>query len=267
VTDHIVQREGRIVSNRQIASGVFLLDVEQREIVEAVAPGQFAHVRIERDLDPFLRRPFAICRAMPSTWAVQILYEVVGRGTGVLSRKLPGDTVDLLGPLGKGYTFSAAHSRPLLVAGGRGIASLVLLAERLLLRKETPIVLIGATSRDRLFFADHLRDLGAEVRTATEDGSGGHGGMVTDLLEACTETSEDVEIFACGPEGMLKRVAALSTDRDIPCQLSLEARMPCGLGSCQGCVVEIRSSSGKAGPLYKRVCVDGPVFDAREVVL
>lgn len=266
MVDSIVQRAGRIVGNRRISNGVFLLDVTQREVAEAAQPGQFVHVRIEQGLDPLLRRPFAICRAVPSTGIVQVLYEVVGRGTDLLSRKLPGDLVDLLGPLGRGYAISEERCRSLLVAGGRGIASLVLLAERLLLRKESPIVLIGAPSRERLFFADHLRDLGAEVRTATEDGSEGYVGLVTDLLETCLGTSEKIEIFACGPEGMLKGVAALSMDRNIPCQLSLEARMPCGLGSCQGCVVEVRPCPGEEAPQYRRVCMDGPVFDAREVV-
>ena len=263
----IVQRGSRIFSNSEIAQGVFLLELAQREIAQAAQPGQFVHMRIERGLDPFLRRPFAICRADPGTAIIQILYEVVGRGTEVLSRKRDGDAVSLVGPLGKGYRIPSQRGRRVLVAGGRGIASLVLLAERLLREKETPVVLIGARSRDRLFFADHLRGKGADVYAATEDGSEGYAGMVTDLLDAYAGTAEHVTVFACGPESMLKQVALFSVDRSIPCQLSLEARMPCGLGACQGCAVEVRPPAGEEGPRYKSVCVDGPVFDAREVIL
>jgi NAD(P)H-flavin reductase len=200
---------------------------------------------------PFLPRAFSVLRAPPGSSELQFLVEDVGPGTKRLSELEPGDELSLLGPLGIGFTAPRAGRRPLLVGGGVGIAPLAILQDQL-----------GAEAAVVLGFRDAYHAAGAallrDARIATDDGSEGHHGLVTELLEDELDIAGHTEVYACGPPAMLEAVRLLCAVREIPAQLALESGMACGFGACFGCVVPTKSG-------YVRLCVDGPVLDARSL--
>lgn len=245
----------QVLENRRVVKDIYLLTLRAPRIARAAKPGQFVHVRIGRSSDPLLRRPFSFHWVDGDNF--EVLYGVVGRGTRLLSKLRTGETLDLLGPLGRAFDLKRAKY-PLLVAGGLGIAPLLFLTKKL--SKKRPTVLIGGLTQQQILCEKRIRALGAEVKIATEDGSLGTKGVVTDLLAGTV--SSDHSVFACGPREMLKETKEICQKRGgLPLQVSLEERMGCGVGACLGCGV--RSTSGG----YKRVCSDGPVFYSSEVIL
>lgn len=240
----------------------FALALRAPRVAAAASPGQFVHVRVAEALDPLLRRPFGISQADPGEGSLRLLVQVVGRGTECLARRRPGDPLDLLGPLGRGFAPPGRPGAAVLVAGGVGVAPFPFLARRL--AAERPVTaLVGAASRDYLLAEDALREAGAAVEVATEDGSAGRRGLVTDLLARHLEGA--AMVYACGPTAMLRRVAEICRAAGVPCQVSLDGRMACGSGACLGCAVRTRSGDGHGSP-YAKVCRDGPVFPAEEVL-
>lgn len=215
--------------------------------------------------EPLLPRPFSICRVQGNR--VDLLIRVAGPGTRQLSELNPGEVLEIKGPLGRGFKLEPEKD-PILVAGGIGVAPLLFLAERLLKMKKNktiapPRLLIGAGYKKDLLCLREFKEMGLRVHTATEDGSVGHKGLVTDLLEGMTAKALDRGvIYACGPRGMLRAVASWAVAGKVPCQVSLEAHMACGMGACLGCSVARHSDSGQG---YLKVCQDGPVFEARGV--
>jgi len=199
---------------------------------------------------------------------IEILFEVVGRGSRLLSQKKPGDYLDIIGPLGNGFTFREPRTEnrePILIAGGMGIAPLFFLAESLIRGKRSSAygkiqVLIGAKTKSHILCEKDFKKLGCDVQIATDDGSKGFKGRATDLLKVLLSTIDHrpSTIFSCGPKPMLKELIRITGQYSIPSQISLEAHMACGIGACLGCVVNT-----KAG--YKRVCKDGPVFSGDEI--
>jgi len=268
-------------------------------------PGQFVMVKPSGSLDPFLPRAYSILRVQrPGRRAgggktvVEILYKVIGKGTTALSQLKRGDRVDFLGPLGNGYRVPRNLTTTLLVAGGIGVPPVVALAESLRRSRFTVhasrkrdighrrmVAFIGGKTRHDILCAADLRKAGATVHVATEDGSLGHRGLVTDLLDSFLRSSVDGRrstIYACGPHPMLHAVARVAERFEIPCQVSLEAEMGCGFGACMGCVIPVQGSGfrvqGSRKPpamndelstmndrSYKLCCKDGPVFDAQEI--
>jgi len=225
-------------------------------------PGQFLMVSpgprsaVDRT-DPLLPRPMAVYRARPGDGGaeVEILYKVVGRGTGLLAEALPGQRVGVVGPLGRSFALPEPGERALLVAGGTGIASVYELAARA--RGSAVAVLLGARSRDDLMGVEDFEALGVAVRIATEDGSRGVRGLVTELLAEALGDPAPARIYACGPTPMMRRCAELAAERGHPCVVSLENRMACGFGVCLGCAAPLREAG------YALVCRDGPMFDAQ----
>jgi len=224
-----------------------------------VQPGQFVHVRILPLKEALLRRPFSIFQASGST--LSVLYKTVGRGTEVLSRMRPGEELSLIGPLGHGFTMPRAGGEtPLLVAGGYGMAALFLLAQR---SPQKGIVFVGGRRRVDILCEEEFRALGWEVRAATEDGSHGGQGLVTQPLRAELERQvPGRKLFACGPTPMLKAVGQMADEFKLPAELSLDQHMGCGMGVCLACVVPIRKGAGWE---YQRACTEGPVFDSRQI--
>ena len=228
-------------------------------VARAAKPGQFVNILVSEKYEPLLRRPFSIHSASNSK--LEILYRVVGKATELFSQKRPGEKLDVLGPLGNG--FSILDPRFLiLVGGGIGIAPLLFLAEttRIQHRASRIEVLIGVKNKSHILCADELKNLGCEVKIATEDGSFGFKGLVTELLKRNIRTKDKPgTIFACGPKPMLKEIVSISRQYKIAAQVSLEEHMACGIGACFGCVVNTRHG-------YKRVCKEGPVFDIKEII-
>lgn len=256
---------GEILTNRPVGPGIYELSARLPRIAAEAQPGQFVHVRVGPGYDPLLRRPFSVYRSDPQRGTLDILYEVVGRGTKVLSGRRAGEVLDVLGPVGHGFGIPQGLGCALLVAGGMGIPPLVFLAHRLAELGVQTAALVGARSRDRLVGTKDLTSLGVQVRVATDDGSEGHAGLVTELVAEHLGSAPPQQMYAVGPDAMLGKVVELALAHQVPCQVSLESRMACGVGACLGCVVRVRSTGDE--PRYKRVCVDGPVFDAREVLL
>jgi dihydroorotate dehydrogenase electron transfer subunit len=206
---------------------------------------------------PFWRRPFGVCRT-DGRRTVELLIKAVGPGSRLLAAVAPGDSIDLTGPLGRGFTV-AGPGPVLLVGGGFGIAPLLFLAERLRQRRIPCEVLLGGRCREDLLLRSELKLAGASVACTTEDGSAGRRGLVTLLLaERLAAKNPPARLADSGPEALLRAVAALARKHQVPAEVSLEEVMACGLGVCNGCVRRVKGQ-------YQRVCADGPVFDAAAV--
>ncbi len=251
------QEKYTVLRQEQLADDIFRLSLDAPKIAAAAQPGQFVMVRTGESLDPLLRRPFSIHKVIGET--VALLYKVVGKGTRVLTSLGPGDSVDVVGPLGRGFDLDGPGPR-CLVGGGMGIAPLYFLA-RQILQQDTgpnPPILLGARTRAELqVLADEFTELGFVVLTATDDGSLGHHGLVTELLDDILHRVRLVQV--CGPVPMMRTVARQCDRARVPCQVSLETHMACGLGACLGCTCPAREGG------YKHVCKDGPVLSADEV--
>ncbi len=256
--------KARVLEIEEIFPGCFFLQLEERRIARDSLPGQFLHVRTADHTVPFLRRPFSIAGASPQKGTVEIIFRVVGEGTGMLSRLQKDEFLDCLGPLGTPFSPGTGFSVSVLLAGGAGIAPLLFLAGALAGKREKIMVYYGAPGSGELLPPGKFLPSAADVFLATEDGSAGFRGLVTDLFESgLKDLPGRAEIFACGPKPMLKTLAEKNRSWGYPMQLSLEERMACGIGACQGCAVPI-CREGRAG--YLRVCRDGPVFNFREVI-
>lgn len=245
-----------VVSNERLAEGVGLIALRSPRIAHDVRPGQFVHVRIAEGADFILRRPFSVHRVAGDT--LELLYQVLGRGTAALAEARPGAALSLAGPLGSGWRVPDRLEHALLVAGGLGAAPLAMLAEELAERGTLVTVAYGAPTRDRLVARAVFDRVARKVEVATDDGSAGERGFVTALVERLLADDSPGLVYACGPELMERAVANLASTAGVPCQVSLERLMACGVGACLSCVV-----STAEGP--KRCCVEGPVFDAEEV--
>lgn len=245
-----------VVKKALLREDLFDITVRCPEIARQAVPGRFVMVRCEGFA---LRRPLSICDAEGDF--LRLVFEVQGAGTAWLAGVNEGDGLDVLGPQGNGFDLGEASRPVVFVGGGLGIFPL-LHACRAFGPRAT--VLLGFRTASLIALADDFRAAGVDLRLATDDGSAGHHGAVTDLLAARCDEGLCAAIFACGPRPMLQAVAAEAIRRGIPCQVSLEERMACGVGACLGCATKIRRSDGSE--TYAHVCSDGPVFDARVVV-
>jgi dihydroorotate dehydrogenase electron transfer subunit len=259
----MIEQKTEIIFNREIARDTFLMGLRSPEIVATAKPGQFIMIRVGPGIDPLLRRPFSIC-AVQDDELLLILYRVVGKGTAIMAEASGGNTFSVLGPLGKGFALPDPHKQSILVAGGIGVAPLLFLAQS---TRTGPVqLMMGFGSAVEIISLDLILDRTMNFIIATDDGSAGHAGPVTDLLEARLNQDEfegnAASIFTCGPEPMMKKVAAMALKHDIPCQASLEAVMACGIGACQGCSVK---ASSKEDHTYFHVCTDGPVFPVKAI--
>jgi dihydroorotate dehydrogenase electron transfer subunit len=262
----------------------YVLRIKAPECAARAMPGSFVHLQCDPTLP--MRRPLSIMRTDAGAGWIELLYKTVGIGTQALSKRIPGEFISTLGPIGKPFNTDRARPRTLLLGGGVGIPPMVFLANSLRSDKHwQPVVFMGSevpfpfTARPSRFLLPGMPDAAIAAMPLLEDWAipsrltslqgypGCHEGYITDLarrwLDALDESQRaEVSVFACGPHPMLTAVAALARDYDLPCQVSLEEFMACAVGGCAGCTVEI---STPAGPAMKRVCVDGPVFDAQSI--
>jgi dihydroorotate dehydrogenase electron transfer subunit len=282
--DSIFVEESEILGHEALAANQYVLRLWAPECARHALPGSFVHLRCDPRLR--LRRPLSIMRTSPRDSWVELLYKAVGDGTRLLAKKQPGERISLLGPIGQPFQAHPDRRRPLLIGGGVGIPPMVFLADSLRSNDRfRPFAILGSEAPFpfQLHPSQHLvaglppaviaampllDDWGVPSRLASLAGYPGcFEGYVTELARKWLESLDrealsDVEIFACGPHPMLEAAAALARDYDLPCQISLEEFMACAVGGCAGCVVRVRTEDG---PVMKRVCVDGPVFDAYQV--
>ncbi|MCW8881931.1 MAG: dihydroorotate dehydrogenase electron transfer subunit [Sedimenticola sp.] len=280
----IFMEEAEILSHQAFEGEQFILRVRAPECAEKALPGSFVHIQCDRSKP--LRRPISIMRVSAKAGWVDFLYKAVGEGTRLLSKRKPGEFLSMLGPIGVPFKLNPERPRPLLIGGGVGMPPMIFIAETVANNKiYKPMVILG--SEVPFPFKPHpssilipempegviasmplMDDWHIPNRLASLQGFPGcFEGYVTDLarhwLNALpAEARAEVEIFSCGPHPMLEGVAKLAAEFDLPCQVSLEEFMACGVGGCAGCVVEVETDTG---PAMKRVCVDGPVFDSRAV--
>lgn len=266
-----LDRTVAVLSNQDLGHGNFLLEFEAADMAAEMRPGQFFMVGVPHS-DVLLRRPFSVC-GLPGTFSdagsgrMHLLYRVVGSGTGLLAALATGAPLEVLGPLGQGFSDpSSDGATPVFVAGGIGIAPFPALAERARAGGESPVLLYGARSADDLTLLDWFTQRCEAIVVTTDDGSAGNQGFVTASLEELLRARPpaSVRVFACGPEPMLKRVAAITKGAGVWCELSLEAHMACGFGVCLGCVVPTKTGRWGDGG-YERVCVEGPVMRAERL--
>lgn len=298
------QTKAKVLYNKRIKRNYFEISLDSVRIAKTASPGQFVEIKVSDDIEPLLRRPFSIHRIAHKLVSSQahklktkkyivILYEVVGKATEILSQRKAGEYLDILGPLGNGFDYHTPytiHHTPILVAGGMGTAPLIFLAEKLVTKSQShkvtrkPLALIGGKTKEDILCEKEFRELGYEVKIATDDGSVGFKGYVSNLLEKMLKTDNRklTTIYACGPKPMLKEISIISERYHIPAQISLEAHLACGIGACMGCVIKSQKlkvksqndnlkSKSKNQELksefeYKRVCKDGPVFEASQII-
>ena len=247
-----------------------MLALAAPEIANDAAPGQFVMVKAEGRPGPLLRRPFSVFEILKQgdqNIGFSLLSKRIGPSTAALFDARPGDRVQCLGPLGRPFALVNAPDEAWLVAGGVGLAPFATLAESLRLRKVSPRLYYGARRAAELFYLDAFRDMGVDLVVATEDGSRGEHGRVTQPLERdlkARATRSGLMLYACGPEPMLAAVAKLAQTFGYPCQVSVERVMGCGLGGCYSCVIPVRTQPD--GWHYVRSCLAGPVFRASEVL-
>jgi dihydroorotate dehydrogenase electron transfer subunit len=281
-TIHLESAE--VLSQQAYDGGQYVLRVQAADCAAAARAGQFAHL----SCDPMLamRRPVSIMRVDARQGWVDFLYKAVGQGTSLLSQRMPGDNISVLGPIGQAFAADPGKPRSLLLGGGVGMPPMIFLAEQLkrqagrqplvLLGSEVPFpfrqqpsrILVPGIPDGVIAAMPLLEDWGIPCRLASLQGYAGcYDGYITELARGWLDALDDrqrseVEIFACGPHPMLEATARLARDYDLPCQVSVEEFMACAVGGCAGCVIEVQTEQG---PAMKRVCVDGPVFDAYSV--
>jgi dihydroorotate dehydrogenase electron transfer subunit len=276
---------GTVLSIAHLAAEQHVIRIECPEIVDTAHPGNFVHLRCNRELA--MRRPMSIMRVSKNQGWFDMLFKTVGLGTDLLSQQSVGDEISVLGPIGVPFKLKDYRKRPMLIGGGVGIPPMIYLAEHIKGRaiSSQPIVLMGSevpfpfqTRPSQIMSTQFppevlacmplLEDWKVLSRLATNQGySGCFNGFVTDLarytLNLNRSSLDEFEIFACGPNPMLKAVKALADEFSLPCQISLEEHMACAVGGCAGCAVEIQEGQNIA---MKRVCVDGPIFEAETVI-
>jgi dihydroorotate dehydrogenase electron transfer subunit len=258
-----MQIEQAEVIRQQCCGGAYReLVLRAPAVAQAVTPGQFIHLRVPRLEQAVLRRPFSVFRAEGEN--LSVLYKTVGIGTRALAEVRPGETLSIMGPLGRGFPEPDRASLPVLVAGGYGVAPLYLFARK---HERVGRLFIGAARADDVLCVNDFAAFGWDVAIATEDGSAGRRGLVTEALDAWLNSrnaNERPEFFACGPDGMLKAVGERAIALNLNAWLSLDKHMGCGVGACLACVQRLRDGNGDA--YWGRVCREGPVFESRRIV-
>jgi len=247
----------KVISNQEYIPTIYNMVIEAPNAFESAYSGQFAAVRCGSGTTAILRRPLSICDATADT--MRLMYQAKGKGTAMLAELKAGDMVDLIAPIGKGFRFEQDMEGAVLIGGGIGIYPLLMLAKQL----KNPHVFLGFRDKSLVHMVDEFEAVGARVEVSTDDGSFGFNGRVTELATEHIIQNGCGTIFACGPKPMLKAVQELAFDFDLPCQLSMEERMGCGVGACLGCACKTRKGEDWE---YKHICKDGPVFDAKEVL-
>ncbi len=261
----------KVLRNDNVFASYYHMELAARGIGRKARPGVFYMLKVGTGTDPLLRRPLSLHRVV-SPDSVMFLYKDVGRGTSLLSRMLPGDSLDVIGPLGNGFTLGKDVRQALLVAGGIGVAPLLGFAETILkTRKDTGVVaFIGGRGEDDLLAIREFRELGVRTYLCTEDGSAARCGVVTDTLKEYISKysrhgTAGWAVYSCGPKAMMMSISAICKENGLKCYASLEANMACGVGACIGCVVPVIDREN-GGMVYKKVCQDGPVFDTEDVL-
>jgi dihydroorotate dehydrogenase electron transfer subunit len=283
----MIQTQSRIVSSEQVNQNCWRVVFDSPQIASELKPGQFIHMKVGGDGGPLFRRPFSVFRRVQlkeGGLGIEVVYKVVGLGTGLMTSLKPGDTVDMIGPLGHGFTVNRQKRDQVIVAGGTGAACLFLLAQEVSDAGLPLKVLMGADTKASVIMEREYASLRGEVMVSTDDGTYGYHGFVTKLFEKALDEgkiSSDCAVYSSGPEQMLKALSFVCKKRNITAQFSIERHMMCGFGACLACICKVdpnhlskkrdlKSSHVQFVPDkdfgYALVCKDGPVFNLDEVI-
>jgi dihydroorotate dehydrogenase electron transfer subunit len=268
----VTMSTGEVLSHRKYGEHYHSLTIVAPDIGQAVSPGQFVNISCAPSSAHILRRPFSVYRVHKrGGWAstIEIVFDVRGPGTAYLSTLRTHASVDLMGPLGRGFTLPPRRAHALLVGGGIGAAPLFFLADELRNEGHRVDCILGARSARYLLNAIDVRRLASVYRITTEDGSTGDKGRVTDVMDEVMERCGTEVVYTCGPHPMLAAVARICADRNVGLQVAVEELMACGYGVCMSCVLPLRRAGlkGRADEVvYARSCTEGPVFDGASVV-
>lgn len=244
----------RVASNNELCKNIFEIVIESNELASLAKPGQFLHVKTNKGLDPLLRRPISISRVYREKGQLSLIYQIIGRGTKELSCFSEGEYIDVMGPLGNGFPVFTGK-KCAVVGGGMGVAPLLELSYNL----DVCDAYIGF--KCSTFKVEEYGRACRNLHIATEDGSSGSKGFVTELFK---EVKDYDIVYTCGPRPMMKKVKEMCEDAGVECYMSIEERMGCGIGACLVCACSIEAEDGSRH--YKKACTDGPVFRAQEVV-
>ena len=267
----MLDERGLITLNRRIAQDFYLARLEAPGVARLVEPGQFVEVQVTSQYSPYLRLPLSVGQRDVQSGTLDLLYEAVGPKTAALRALPSGSEVACLGPLGRNFRAPPSDRSALLVGGGIGVPPLLFLGETLRYAGHDVSLLVGARTNGKHLPGEFLERAAQRVMLATDDGSLGHHGLITDLLAGAAEAAGACTVYTCGPHGMMAATAAICGDLGLSCQVSLEEYMACGTGVCVGCVVQTRRSQDEvtadSSPYltYSRICVDGPVYDAERI--
>ena len=250
---------GKILENRPVAKDIYEMVLQVPEIAKEARPGQFVNLRLSDKLDPLLRRPISLHGIDPQKGTITMLYLIVGKGTAMMKDMEAGAIIDVLGPLGNGWSCDFDGSSAVLIGGGIGIAPLYPLAKSLAEAGKHVELIVGAKNKEYLTDLSLYENIGVKVTVTTDDGSAGIKGFVTEALANSIQAKACDYIYACGPLPMLRSVEKLAMANKKPGQVSTESHMGCGLGICLLCPSKVTLGG------YKRTCTDGPVFEIGEL--
>lgn len=252
------QEKCELLEKEQIKNDIYKFKIKTEHIAKEAKPGQFLEIRVSDEIEPFLRRPISIYSIDDNN--IEFIFQIKGKGTNILSKKKIGEKIDIIGPLGNGTFTIKEYDNVAIIGGGIGIYPLYEAAKEL--KGKTKIsVYLGFRNKDYVTSEKKFKEIADKLVITTDDGSYGEKGFAIDYLK--TAEKPDI-IMACGPLPMLKAIQEYSKEIGVPCQISLEERMGCGLGACLGCAVK---KANKSDTEYWHVCKDGPVFDANKVEL
>lgn len=259
-----VNIKAKLLRKEELVSGIFKFSVQANEIVEKAKPGNFIEIRVNDDIEPFLRRPISIHNMDRENGILEFIFQEKGKGTKILSAKREGELIDIIGPLGFGPFKYSKFEKLGIIGGGIGVFPLYELAKCAQAEQKDVNTYLGFRNKDLVVLEDEFRNVSNNLTLTTDDGSYGKKGFAIDFLKKDIEDGKIDSIYACGPLPMLRAVRKLAIEKNIPCQISLEEKMACGLGVCLGCAVKT-AASPKESPEYWHVCKAGPVFEAKNV--
>jgi len=251
--------QANVKENAKLSKSHYLITLHPVKKIKKPEPGQFFMLAVNQNADPLLRRPFSLHRWLGRD--LQLLFRSVGKATNILKEKKPGEMLEIIGPLGNSFPLNPSKSKPVLVAGGLGIAPLFALAEKLSQKK--PLFFLGAKNREEVLCIEGLNSIGIKPVVSTDDGSLGQKGLITDVLKDFLSRHPSPLtrycLYACGPKSMLKELFVLTKDLGVKGYFALEENMACGIGACLSCAVNTKKG-------VKRVCKEGPVFPIDEII-
>lgn len=251
----------KITQMEKLAEPIFKMTLESADIAAGAVPGQFINIKCCEGINALLRRPISICNVDVKNNTFDLVFQLKGTGTQMLAAMKPGDIVDILGPLGNSFDIDPVYKNIAVVGGGIGVFPLLFLLKRS--GAAVKNTYLGFRNKDFVVLKNDFYEASSKLSISTDDGSAGYKGLVTDLLEKDLQNNKPDIIYACGPTPMIKKAVLLASKYEIPCQVSMEQRMGCGIGACLVCACKTKE---KDGWKYSHICKDGPVFWSSDVV-